>query len=142
MCNVSELFVGMQMPSSAQVFREEVPEKIKIWRENQTGMLEKKDSDEMNAIEKLREEGKSELDNWYKSNQSSLEKTKANNRMNDSNHSMNGNENGVEETDDTHIWENISELCNFQKISKSGRDTSRMKSIFLQLKQNPLNKNV
>lgn len=41
-------------------------------------------------------------------------------------------------------WERIAKLCDFNpKSNKSNRDVSRMRSIILQLKQNPLatNKN-
>lgn len=113
----------------------EVPEKIRLWQENQLQMLEKKDRDEQEAIEKLRHDGKEELDTWYKNHQSSLEKTRAM-RANDS-EQLNDTTNGTAETED---WKSIYQLCDFSqaKASKTGRDTGRMKNIFLQLKQNPL----
>lgn len=114
----------------------EIPEKIRIWQENHKLMIEQKDKDEQESIERLRQEGKEELSKWMENNRTNIEKIKAHNRMDEA--SMNG-DNITSEGD---MWKSINELCEFsqQKI-KNGRDTSRMKSIFLQLKQNPINKN-
>lgn len=111
----------------------EVPEKIKLWEENQKQMLEKKDRDEQEAIEKLKVDGKQELETWYKNHESSLEKTRAM-RANDSEMTET---NGTTEGED---WKSIYNLIDFTKNSttKNGRDTTRMRNIFLQLKQNPL----
>lgn len=123
----------MQIHSNVSVFKE-VPEKIRMWEENQKQMLEKKDLDEQEAIEKLRQDGKQELDTWYKNHESSLEKTRAM-RANDSEVT---DTNGNAETED---WKSINNLIEFNqaKVGKQGaRDTTRMRNIFLQLKQTPL----
>ena len=48
----------------------------------------------------------------------------------------------VEERDEDvpgHEWERVARLCDFNpKNSKNSKDVSRMRSIFLQLKQTPL----
>lgn len=122
----------MQIHSNAPISKE-VPEKIRMWEENQKQMLEKKDRDEQEAIEKLKVDGKQELETWYKNHESSLEKTRAM-RANDSEMTES---NGTKEGED---WKSIYNLIDFNKTSttKNGRDTTRMRNIFLQLKQNPL----
>ena len=41
-----------------------------------------------------------------------------------------------------HEWERVARLCDFNpKNSKATKDVSRMRSIFLQLKQHPLKRN-
>lgn len=102
-----------------------------MWQENQKQMLEKKDQDEKEAIEKLRNDGKEELDVWYKNHESSLEKTRAM-RVQDSEMT---DTNGRTESED---WKSIYNLIDKAPASKSARDTTRMRNIFLQLKQNPL----
>jgi vacuolar-type H+-ATPase subunit H len=115
----------------------EVPEKIKKWREDQAKMLEEKDENEKKTIEKLRKEAEKELADWYDTYRSSKEKTKTINRNAEKDMTTadtNGN------SDDS-IWEKISSLCDFggqAKAPKNGRDTTRMRSIFLQLKSSPL----
>lgn len=119
----------------------EVPEKIRLWEEQHAQMLEEKDHQEKLAIENLREMGKSELDIFYKTNQSNLEKTKANNRLNDSNISENEIPVSTNNSDNDE-WKSIYELCDFNRTFRHNRDQSRMKNILLQLKQRPLSKNV
>jgi len=131
---------GMTFPSQASVFHE-VPEKIKKWREQQSLMLEEKDIKEKENCEKLRESAKKELEDWYHTYRDSKEKTRTMNRSAEKDMST-ADTNGSP-TDDT-IWEKISSLCDFgsQAKPKSGRDTSRMRSIFLQLKSSPPAKNI
>lgn len=122
----------MQIHSNVPMFKE-IPEKIQMWEENQKQMLDKKDRDEQEAIEKLRIDGKQELDLWYKNHETSLEKTRA----------MRVNDSEVTDTNGTtEDWKSIYNLIDFTKIptSKQARDTTRMRNIFLQLKQNPLPK--
>jgi hypothetical protein len=133
----------MQISSNAPVATDrEVPEKIRIWKEQQIEMLKQKEIDENLAIEKLKQSGKEELDNWIKTNLSNLEKIKINNRLNDSNHNKSDNDDDLKTNENNNDWNSIYKLCDFsQKVSRNEKDTQRMKSIFLQLKQNPLNKN-
>lgn len=58
----------------------EVPEKIKKWREEQQARLEEKDRDEESAKEALRIQAKKELEDWYKRHEETISKTKALNR--------------------------------------------------------------
>lgn len=125
------------MTFASQTVVHEVPEKIKKWRENQAVMLEAKDVNEQKTVEKAKAEAAKELSDWYDQYRSSKEKTKTMNRKDEKEMStVDTNGSG----DDT-IWEKISTLCDFgaqAKAPKNGRDTARMRSIFLQLKSSPL----
>jgi len=117
-------------------FREEIkeePEKIKKWREEQNKLLEEKDREESRRKEELKETAKHELEEWYARYAEQLEKSKLNNR--------NAEKEWVAERD-TEIagqeWEKITKMCDFNpKSTRNTKDTSRMRSILLQLKQNP-----
>lgn len=115
---------------SRPVNREE-PEKIKKWREEQQKMLEVKDAEEEKKKTELQETAKKELDDWYARYKEQIEKTKLSNRREyvaDPNAEAPGQE-----------WERIARLCDFNpKSSRSTKDTSRMRSIILQLKQSPI----
>uniref|UniRef100_A0A2C9K0D3 Clathrin light chain n=1 Tax=Biomphalaria glabrata TaxID=6526 RepID=A0A2C9K0D3_BIOGL len=121
-----------------------VPEKIKIWREEQKSRLEKKDIEEEKRKLELKEKAKKELDDWYKHHAEQLEKTKENNRKhNDVTESQGAAENAFVKDRDEKIpgqsWEKITRLCEFNpKNSKNSKDVSRFRSILLQLKQTPL----
>ncbi|KAK6635740.1 hypothetical protein RUM44_000994 [Polyplax serrata] len=118
-------------PSVKQI-REE-PEKIKKWREEQKKRLEEKDENEEKIKEEWRQAAKKELEEWYSHHDDLIKKTKATNR--------NAEKQFVAEIDEIQPgteWERISKLCDFNpKLSKSNKDVSRMRSIILQLKQNP-----
>ncbi|CAL1281250.1 unnamed protein product [Larinioides sclopetarius] len=112
------------------VTREE-PQKIKTWREEQQKMLEIKDEEEEKKKLELRESAKKELDDWYARYREQIEKSKLNNRT--------AEKDWIAERDAEspgQEWERIARLCDFNpKSSRSTKDTSRMRSIILQLKQ-------
>ncbi|XP_059158475.1 LOW QUALITY PROTEIN: clathrin light chain A-like, partial [Physella acuta] len=111
-----------------------VPEKIKIWREEQKTRLEKKDSEEEKRKKELKEKAKKELDDWYKHHTEQLEKTKENNRAAETVFVKDRDEKVTGQA-----WEKITRLCEFNpKNSKNTKDVSRFRSILLQLKQTPL----
>ncbi|XP_059158439.1 clathrin light chain A-like [Physella acuta] len=111
-----------------------VPEKIKIWREEQKTRLEKKDSEEAKRKKELKEKAKKELDDWYKHHTEQLEKTKENNRAAETAFVKDRDEKVTGQA-----WEKITRLCEFNpKNSKNTKDVSRFRSILLQLKQTPL----
>ncbi|XP_047495676.1 clathrin light chain-like isoform X5 [Penaeus chinensis] len=114
------------------VVREE-PEKIKLWREQQRLRLEEKDAAENKNKEELKEKAKKELEDWYKQHEEQVAKTRQANRS--------AEKELVAETGKMEPgteWERITKLCDFNpKTSKSSRDISRMRSIILQVKQNP-----
>ncbi|XP_055693153.1 clathrin light chain isoform X1 [Lutzomyia longipalpis] len=116
----------------------EEPEKIKKWREDQKKRLEEKDREEEKKKEELKQQAKKELEDWYKQHEESITKTKSSNRES----AKNAEKNFVAESTEIEPgteWERIAKLCDFNpKASKTSRDVSRMRSIILQLKQNPV----
>ncbi|CAB3228827.1 unnamed protein product [Arctia plantaginis] len=120
--------------SSMQQEREE-PEKIKIWREEQKKRLEEKDAEEENKREEMLKIAKKELDDWYKTHEEQISKTKAANR-NAEKALARGSEGSVEEGNE---WTRVAELCDFGP--RRGRDVARLRSIVLQLKQSGVRPN-
>jgi len=124
---------GVSPPISWSQPREE-PEKIKKWREEQVQRLEEKDKEEEKKKEEWREIAKKELEDWYKTHEETIAKTKAANR--------NAEKQFVAEDDEIQPgteWERIAKLCDFNAKSKPGsKDVSRLRSIILQMKQNPV----
>lgn len=125
-----------ETPSPAHrptVVREE-PEKIKKWREEQKLRLEEKDANEEKKREEWHEAAKKELEEWYRHHDELIAKTRAANR--------NAEKQFVADDDEIEPgteWERIAKHCDFNpKASKGSKDVSRMRSIILQLKQNPL----
>lgn len=123
-------FSGYTVPKQVT----EEPERIRKWREEQKARLEEKDREEERKREELREQARKELEDWYKHHEEAISKTKAANR--------NAEKQFVAETDEIEPgteWERIARLCDFNpKTNKSSKDISRMRSIILQLKQNPI----
>ena len=106
-------------------------EKIRVWREQQDKMLKVKDSEEQVKKEELRLQAKKELEDWYARYAEQLEKSKKNNRI--------AEKEWVAERDQAspqgQDWEKVSKMCDFNtKSGKHTKDTSRLRSILLQLK--------
>ncbi|XP_075972367.1 clathrin light chain isoform X2 [Anticarsia gemmatalis] len=118
-------------PIQTSVFKQEreEPEKIKIWREEQKKRLEEKDAEEEQKKEEMLKIAKKELEDWYKTHEEQISKTKAANR-NAEKALARGSEGTVE---DGNEWARVSELCDFGP--RRGRDVARLRSIVLQLKQ-------
>lgn len=110
------------------------PEKIRIWREEQAAMLQKKDAESEKKKAEWREQARRELDEWHKHREEQLEKTKKVNRESE--------DAFVTERDEKKPggeWERVCRLCDFNpKGSRNTKDVSRMRSILLQLKQTPI----
>ncbi|KAL3889996.1 hypothetical protein ACJMK2_002305 [Sinanodonta woodiana] len=110
------------------------PEKIRIWREEQKKMLEKKDLEEEKKKNEWMNAAKKEIEDWYKHHEEQLVKTKENNRA-----SEQAFVKDRDKTEPGEEWEKICRLCEFNpKNSKNTKDVSRLRSILLQLKQTPL----
>ncbi|XP_022122608.1 clathrin light chain isoform X1 [Pieris rapae] len=117
------------------VFKQEreEPEKIKLWREEQKKRLEEKDAEEETKKQEMLKVAKKELEDWYKTHDEQISKTKAANRESAKNAEKalaRGSESNVEEGNE---WARVSELCDFGP--RRGRDVARLRSIVLQLKQ-------
>ncbi|XP_033217460.1 clathrin light chain isoform X1 [Belonocnema kinseyi] len=125
-----------EISSVTPVIKEE-PEKIKKWREEQKDRLEQKDAEEEKKKQEWKEAAKKELEEWYKQHAEAISKTKANNRET----AKNAEKQFVAEADEVEPgteWERIAKLCDFNpKSARTSKDVSRMRSIILQLKQNP-----
>ncbi|TDG51292.1 hypothetical protein AWZ03_002379 [Drosophila navojoa] len=123
--------VGISGPPPSR----EEPEKIRKWREDQKKRLEEKDIEEERKKEELRQQAKKELDDWMRQIEESISKTKLSSRNAEAQAAS--LENGAVEPGTE--WERIAKLCDFNpKVNKSGKDVSRMRSIYLHLKQNPI----
>ncbi|XP_045480505.1 clathrin light chain isoform X2 [Harmonia axyridis] len=119
--------------SPIPITREE-PEKIRKWREEQIKRLEEKDAEEEKKKQELREIAKKELEDWYKNHEEAIAKTKAANR--NAEKQFVSEENDIEPGTE---WERIAKLCDFNPKAKQGnKDVSRMRSLILQMKQNPI----
>ncbi|XP_022829373.1 clathrin light chain isoform X1 [Spodoptera litura] len=122
-------------PIQTSVFKQEreEPEKIRAWREEQKKRLEEKDAEEEKKKEEMLKIAKKELEDWYKTHEETIAKTKAANRESAKNAEKalaRGSEGTVE---DGNEWERVAELCDFGP--RRGRDVARLRSIVLQLKQ-------
>ncbi|KAH8411167.1 hypothetical protein KR222_009258 [Zaprionus bogoriensis] len=123
--------VGISGPPPSR----EEPEKIRKWREDQKKRLEEKDLEEERKKEELRQHSKKELDDWLRQIEESISKTKLSSR--NAEIQAASLENGSVEPGTE--WEHIAKLCDFNpKVNKAGKDVSRMRSIYLHLKQNPI----
>jgi len=112
------------------------PECLKQWKLEQEERLREKDANEEVKKNELREKAKKELEDWYKLYEEQLAKSKATNRVQEEEFvaevgGMNHIEPGSE-------WERVAKHCDFSaKAAGHTKDVSRMRSILLQLKQNP-----
>ena len=123
---------GMSFASVAPS-KPEVPEKIRVWREEMERKLEEKDQAEQAAKEALRVAAQKEMAEWVAKYNDTMEKTKKLNRNSEDDF------NSVEAPEDAkNMWESITKLCDFStKGPKNSKDASRMRSIFLQMKTAP-----
>lgn len=126
---------GMSFTSTIPVTTEyQVPEKIRLWREQMERNLIEKDQKEQEAREALRVAAAKEMDEWVTKYNDTMEKTKNLNRNNDK--SLQSPE--PTDAEAKNMWESISTLCDFTgKGPKNTKDASRMRSIFLQMKSAP-----
>lgn len=125
--------IGISGPPPSRV----EPEKIRKWREEQKKRLEEKDREEERKREELRLQAKQELEDWLRQTEESIAKTKAASRQAEKQVSM---ENGGPMEPGTE-WERIAKLCDFNPKTSNksgGKDVSRMRSIYLHLKQHPI----
>ncbi|KAM9309329.1 clathrin light chain B [Pholidichthys leucotaenia] len=119
--------------AQADIQRQE-PESLRKWREEQKARLEALDSASKAAEAEWREKAKKELEDWHVHQTEQMEKNKANNRASE--------EALLAETDSDSPgseWERVARLCDFNpKTNKQAKDVSRMRSVLISLKQQPL----
>jgi len=112
----------------------EEPESLKAWRDEKSASLQQQEEDEIENHKQWTERAKKELEDWYNHHNDQLDKIKTDNRA--------AEEQFIEEMTDTkpgNEWEKVSRFCDFNpKNTKNTKDVGRMRSILLQLKQNPL----
>ncbi|XP_078487364.1 clathrin light chain B-like isoform X2 [Ciona intestinalis] len=109
------------------------PEKIRVWREENTKLLAEKDRESERKQQEWLAQARKELEDWDRNRLEQVEKTKESNRtaeeqfLKDRDQAAPGSE-----------WERVSKLCEFNpKSTKSTKDVTRMRSTLLHLKQNP-----
>jgi len=112
----------------------EEPESLTKWRQEKAAALQQQEKDEQEASAAWAEKAKKELDDWYNRYNEQLEKVQNENRA--------AQDQFIEEMTDTkpgNEWEKVARFCDFNpKFSKNTKDVARMRSLLLQLKQNPL----
>ncbi|RDD44370.1 Clathrin light chain A, partial [Trichoplax sp. H2] len=110
------------------------PESIRKWREEYAKRIEEKDESARTEQQEWKDKAKEEVEEWYSRQNDQNDKIKKSNRE--------AEEAFVNERDSIvpgHEWEKVANLCDFtSKSYKCTKDTSRMRSIILQLKQSPL----
>lgn len=130
---MSDAAPALQQPVHVIVPPEE-PESLTKWRQEKATALQQQEKDEQEASAAWSEKAKKELDDWYNRYNEQLEKVKNENRA--------AQDQFIEEMTDTkpgNEWEKVARFCDFNpKFSKNTKDVSRMRSLLLQLKQNPL----
>ncbi|XP_046844714.1 clathrin light chain A-like [Xenia sp. Carnegie-2017] len=132
--NDNDITAPLNSMSGSSMMPEIEPECIRKWREEKAALLEEMDEKERSEQEEWIAQGKKELEEWYARLNEQLGKTKDNNRADE--------EQFIADRDETKPgteWEKVCGLCDFNpKGAKPTKDTSRMRSLFLQLKQAPL----
>merc|ERR1712109_439901 len=120
---------------SKQTEPREDPEVIKLWKENQIKMLQEKDENEEKAKEALKQQAKTELEDWYKQHSEQLSKLQAANRAASISYEQELETTTEKLTPGTE-WERVAKLCDFNpKTARNTKDVGRMRSVILQLKQ-------
>ena len=109
------------------------PESIRLWRAEQEEEIKARDAEAAARTDEWRAEAQKELENWHSKQNEVLVKNKEANRE--------AQEEFLKECQEQKPgaqWEKICKLCDFNpKSNRNLKDTSRMRSLFLQLKQNP-----
>jgi len=104
------------------------------WKKEQEERIRKKDAEEAQKMEELKQQAKKELADWYQSYEKELKEQKEENRAQEKAflEDVNAKTPGTE-------WDRVVKNCDFNsKVSHATKDRSRMKQVLIQLKQNPL----
>jgi len=113
------------------------PESIRKWREEFNQRLTSADEKEASDKQQMLDQAKLELEDWAKQRKDTLEKTKIANRESETAFIEERESRSKGEILPGDIdWTKTSELCDFNpKSSKGSKDTSRMRSLFLHLRE-------
>jgi len=116
------------------------PESIREWRTQFNARIQEADAKEEASKQEMLAQAKKDLDEWERQRKDALEKTKAANREEEQafiQERESREEEGKSRSDVRSIdWAHTSDLCDFNpKSSKGSKDTSRMRGLFLHLKQ-------
>lgn len=128
----------IQQPSAAPIYaalaEAAEPESIRKWRQEQAEQISARDAEAETKCAEWKAEAAKELENWHGKQNEVLAKTRSGNREAQEVFLAENTEQKPGQQ-----WEKICKLCDFNpKNNRNCKDTSRMRSIFLQLKQNPL----
>ncbi|CAH8594208.1 unnamed protein product [Heterobilharzia americana] len=111
------------------------------WRDEFNKRIKAKDAEEEKKCVELMENGKKELNDWYKNYHQQLETRSRELREKKSEpNGLNGqfvNGESKPSVKDSAVWESICNLCDFQSKQKIATDMSRMRGILLSLKPTP-----
>ncbi|XP_078487363.1 clathrin light chain B-like isoform X1 [Ciona intestinalis] len=126
------------------------PEKIRVWREENTKLLAEKDRESERKQQEWLAQARKELEDWDRNRLEQVEKTKESNRQANEAFLKQRDEGlGYTTAEEQFLkdrdqaapgseWERVSKLCEFNpKSTKSTKDVTRMRSTLLHLKQNP-----
>ncbi|KAI6654524.1 Clathrin light chain A-like [Oopsacas minuta] len=110
------------------------PECIQAWRRDKEEMLDQKEAEASEEMRKWREAAQQELRDWYDHHNSQVETRKQDNRA--------AEQAFIDERDQLvpgTEWEKVANLCDFSAKGpgRNSKDVSRMRSIYLHLKENP-----
>ncbi|KAI3386308.1 hypothetical protein SNEBB_010094 [Seison nebaliae] len=124
--------------SPVQIVIEESPveeDAAKEWPRKFKERLESKDATEDAKIQEMQEHAKKELDDWYQKRKEQIEK-KAELNLLEQNDFIESNKKSNTEGID---WKDVVKFCEFNsKVTKNEKDTSRLRSLLLNLKDAPL----
>ncbi|XP_051834947.1 clathrin light chain B isoform X1 [Antechinus flavipes] len=130
------------------------PESIRKWREEQKKRLQELDAASKVTEQEWREKAKRDLEEWNVRQNEQVEKNKVSNRIADKAFYQQPDADIIgyvaseeaflkeskEEVPGTE-WEKVAQLCDFNpKSSRQCKDVSRMRSMLISLKQNPLSR--
>jgi len=110
------------------------PESIRKWKAEQAEQIAVRDAEAEAKRKDWKEEAAKDLDDWNTRQNDVLSKNKVGNR--EAQDAMIADQ---QDSKPGQQWEKICKLCDFNpKNNRNAKDTARMRSIFLQLKQSPL----
>lgn len=110
------------------------PDSLRKWKAEQAELIAVRDQEAETKRQEWKAEAAKELDSWHSKQEEVLTKNKAGNRE-----AQEVFLKDIQEAKPGQQWEKICKLCDFNpKNNRNTKDTARMRSIFLQLKQSPL----